>query len=115
MFEPVVTLELHGPTGRVEEVEAIVDTGFSGHLVLPPYLVEEMELPFAFESRAYLANGDEVKIDVHKVTALWDGQERYLNADVTGPIPLVGTFMLSGYSLHADFEVGGRVVIQANT
>ena len=45
-YEPVVTISLTAPRGESREVEAVVDTGFNGFLVLPPELVEELDLPF---------------------------------------------------------------------
>ena len=112
-LEAVVTLSLQGAERRTQEVEAVVDTGYTGFLTLPPALVNELELPFAYVGRAFLANDDEVELDVHEVTVLWDGQLRRIRAAATGSTPLVGMLLLDGHDLSVQVRNGGRVVIQA--
>ena len=73
-YEAVVTLPLKDPEGRTRDIEAVVDTGYSGFLTLPPGLIDDLGLPFAYMGQAFLANDAEVDFDVHYVTVLWDGQ-----------------------------------------
>ena len=110
--EAVVTLPVRGPAGQAREIEAVIDTGYSGFLTLPPSLVEELGLPFRFRGRAFLANGSEETFGVYGVTALWDGQPRYVEADAVGPTPLAGMALLDGHNLNIDVEDGGCVLIQ---
>ena len=112
-YEAVVALSLQGPEGQAQDIEAVIDTGYSGFLTLPTALVTELGLPFAYIGRALLANDDEVTFDVHDVTVLWDGQERRIRADATGSTPLVGMLLLDEHSLNIEVERGGRVTIQA--
>ena len=112
-YEAVVALSLRGPTGQVQDIEAVIDTGYSGFLTLPTTLVTELGLPFAYVGRAFLANDDEVSFDVHDVTVLWDGQPRHVKADATGSTPLVGMLLLDRHDLNIEVESGGRVVIEA--
>ena len=60
-----------GPEGQTQDIEAVIDTGYSGFLTLPAALVTELGLPFAYIGRALLANDDEVTFEVHDVTVLW--------------------------------------------
>ena len=112
-YEAVVSLSLRGTAGQAREVEAVIDTGFNRFLLLPPALVTELGLPFAYIGQAFLANNTEVSFDVHYVTVLWDGQPRDIEADATGSTPLVGMLLLDRHSLYVEVENGGRVVIQA--
>ena len=112
-YEAVVALSLQGPAGQVQDIEAVIDTGYSGFLTLPTALVTELGLPFAYVGRAFLANDDEVSFDVHDVTVLWEGQPRPIKADATGSTPLVGMLLLDRHDLNIEVESGGRVVIQA--
>jgi len=111
--EAVVPLVLRGPEGQTREVNAVIDTGYSGFLTLPPALVDELELPFAYVGRAFLANDDQVEFHVHDVTLLWDGEPRDIEADATGSTPLVGMLLLNGHDLKIQVGDGGRVIIQA--
>ena len=112
-LEAVVTLSLRGPTGQARDIEAVIDTGYSGFLTLPTGLVTELGLPFAYIGRAFLANDDEVSFDVHDITVLWDGQPKQIKADASGSTPLVGMLLLEKHDLNIEVESGGRVVIQA--
>ena len=112
-YEAIVALSLQGPAGQALDIEAVVDTGYSGFLTLPTALVTELGLPFAYIGRAFLANDDEVSFDVHDATVLWDGQPRLIKADATGSTPLVGMLLLDMHSLNIEVESGGRVLIQA--
>lgn len=42
--------------GKAWEVNAVIDTGYSGSLTLPPALVSELGLSYAFSGRATLAD-----------------------------------------------------------
>ena len=112
-YEPVVVLAVHGPSGQATEIEAIVDTGFTGFLTVTPALAAELELSLHGASRATLAGGSEVTFDLYDVAVLWDGQPRYVLADAAGTTPLVSMRMLDRHNLNIDVEDAGRVVIQA--
>ena len=112
-IEAVVPLSLRGPSGQTRDIEAVVDTGYSGFLTLPPALVAELGLPFAHMGTAFLANDDEVSFDVHDVSVLWDDLPRQIKADATGSIPLLGMQLLDGHDLTIEVGSGGRVLIQA--
>ncbi len=112
-YEAVVAISLQGPEGQTQDIEAVIDTGYSGFLTLPTALVIELELPFAYIGRALLANDDEVTFDVHDVTVLWDGQPRQIKADATGSTPLVGMLLLDKHRVNIEVERGGSVVIEA--
>ncbi len=114
-YEAVVTLHLLDPEGRTRDIEAVIDTGYSGFLTLPLGLVDELGLPFAYMGQAFLANDAVVDFDVHEVTLLWDSQPRQFKADATGSNPLVGMAMLERHDLNVEVVNGGNVVIQART
>ena len=86
-YEAVVPLSLEGPEGQAQEVEAVIDTGYSGFLTLPLALVAELGLAFVGSGHAVLANDAEVEFDVYDVTVLWDGQPIFVEADATGSTP----------------------------
>ena len=112
-YEPVVVLAVQGPSAQASEIEAIIDTGFTGFLTVTPALATELGLALEGTSRAILADGSEVTFDVYDVAVLWDDQPRYVLADAADTTPLVGMRMLDRHNLNIDVEDGGRVVIQA--
>ncbi len=112
-LEAVITIPLLGPTGRTREVDAVVDTGFNGYLILPPVLVEDLGLPVVGYGEAVLADGSEATFEVYGVTMLWDGHSRYVETGAVGVDPLVGMAALDNHDLRIEVRDGGRVVIEA--
>ena len=112
-FEPVVTLAVQGPSGQTSEIEAVIDTGFTGFLTVTPALAAELELDLRGTGRATLADGSEVTFPQYAVAVFWDGQAKYIEADAADTTPLVGMRLLDSHNLNIDVEDGGRVVIQA--
>lgn len=112
-LEAVVTLPLLGSAGQTREVDAVVDTGFNGYLILPPLLVADLGLPVVGDGEAVLADGSEAVFDVYGVTMLWDGQPRFVETGAVGVDPLVGMAMLEDHDLSIQVRDGGRVYIQA--
>jgi len=113
-YEPIVTLDVQGPTGQASEIEAVIDTGFTGFLTVTPALVSELGLRYLTRGWASLADGSEVPFDVYDVTVLWDGRPVRVEADAADTTPLVGMRLLDSHNLNIDVEDGGRVIIQAN-
>jgi clan AA aspartic protease len=112
--EAIIRLQVQGPSGHAQDVDALIDTGFNGFLTLPPALVIALGLTRRRRGRAQLANGREALFDIYGVTVLWDGQSRYIEADAVDTIPLVGMALLDRYDLHIQVTAGGQVVIQAS-
>jgi len=113
-YEAVCALPLRGPDGQVREIEAVIDTGYSGFLTLPPQVVAELGLPFVTSAQAILADGNEATFEVHSVTVLWDGQPLAVDAYASDTTPLIGMRLLDQYDLHIQVRDGGRVVIEAS-
>ena len=111
-YEPVVTLSIQGQSGQSREIEAVIDTGFTGFLTLPPMLISEMELPFLAGNRATLADGSEVTFPSYGVVVIWDGQPIYIEADAADTTPLVGMRLLDRHNLSIDVKNGGHVIIR---
>jgi clan AA aspartic protease len=73
---------ISGPQGREQEIEAIVDTGFTGALLLPPTVVNRLDLPFRRRGRALLADGSEVLFDVYEATVACVGSRWLLRIPI---------------------------------
>ena len=112
-YEAVISLIVQGPSGQSREVEVVIDTGFTGFLLLPSMFATELGLPFLTYESALLADGSLVRFSVHDARALWDGQARRVYAHVSDTAPLIGMRMLDNHDLSIQVRDGGRVVIQA--
>ena len=112
-YRAVISLTVYGISGLSQRIEATIDTGFSGFLLLPFELVRELGLPFVDRDRVMLADGSEQVLDVYGAVVVWDGQMVARRAHVSDGPPLIGMRMLVGYNVNMDVEVGGRVTIRA--
>ena len=114
-YEAVVPLTVQGPAGQTQDIEAVIDTGFTGFLTMPSAVVMGLGLPFLNTSQVTLADGSEATLNVYRATVLWDGEPRYIRAYAADATPLVGMRMLDSHNLNIDVEDGGRVVVQAKS
>ena len=72
-MKPSSPLIVQGPSGQTRDLQAVIDTGFSDLLTLPPALVTELGLPYRNRDSAILADGRKATFDVYRVTVLWEG------------------------------------------
>ncbi|ETW92032.1 MAG: hypothetical protein ETSY1_45555, partial [Candidatus Entotheonella factor] len=107
--EAIIRLVATGPSGQQQETEAIIDTGFTGFLTLPPALIQTLDLPWLCRQPGVLADGSIELFDVYTVTIIWDGQPRTIEVEAADTDPLVGMSLLDRHSLHIDVLPGGRL------
>jgi clan AA aspartic protease len=110
--EAILPLTVVGRSGVRAEVEATVDTGFTGSLCLPLDIVRSLSAPFVGRGVAVLADGSMVETSYHRVRVLWHGRERAIQALVTKGGPLVGMTLLRGSVLTIAVSPGGEVTIE---
>jgi clan AA aspartic protease len=111
--EATIHLVVSGPSGQQREIEAIIDTGFTGFLTLPPALVQALGLAWLCRQPGILADGSVDVFDVYSATVIWDGQPRTVEVEAADTEPLVGMSLLDRHSLRIDVLTGGVVTITA--
>lgn len=97
---------------RTLRIEAVLDTGFTGHLTLPRVVVERLALPLVGSAESVLADGSVVLEDVCLATVLWHGRERPVRVLVFDATPLIGMALLRGSELRVRAEPGGEVIVE---
>ena len=107
--EALVPVTIHGT--RPTEIEAVVDTGFTGHICLAARLRRRMTLRRAGEGEMELADGRRVK----QATYLGEvsfGRRRAVFVTLTRSTnSLIGTSLLAGKTMRVKFVRGGTVVV----
>jgi clan AA aspartic protease len=111
--EAVVSLAVQGAQGQIRQVEAVVDTGFTGLLTLPPEVIAELELPRRAQGRAVLGDGREITYDMFDASVIWDGRAYRIDVDEADTVPLVGMGLLENQELCIQVVLGGSVSIRA--
>jgi clan AA aspartic protease len=107
-----IRLKVRGPRRQEREIEAMIDTGFTASLSLPPSLVSSLGLRWKGFGRGLLADGSACLFDVYLAKAMWDGKERCVLVDEADTDPLVGMALLSGYELNMQVRSRGKVTIK---
>ena len=111
--EAIIRLVVTGPSGQQQDTEAIIDTGFTGFLTLPPARVTSLGLPWLSRQPGILADGSVDIFDVYVATVMWDGQPRTVEVEAADTEPLVGMSLLDRHSLRIDVLRGGVVTVSA--
>lgn len=101
--------QLDGESGLVD---AVIDTGFTGQLALPPEAVGRLGLPGRGRRRAILADGRTVEVNVFLARIVWHGRERAVQVLATEGGPLVGMALLRGSRLTVDAAPDGPVLVE---
>jgi clan AA aspartic protease len=112
--EAVVRLMVLGPEnpGTSAGVEVVLDTGFTGHLTLPPEVVAELGLPLLGSRNSVLADGGRVALDVYRAQVLWDGRRRSVEVLATGGGALARMSLIWGHRVNLSATEDGEVVIE---
>lgn len=94
------------------EIEATVDTGFSGSMSLPWKLVSELGLPPQGRMLGTLADGTRNYYPLYRAIILWHGQPQLIYVSAVDSDPLLGMNMLHGSEIAMQVIVGGEVYIR---
>jgi clan AA aspartic protease len=107
-----IRLKVKATRGREQEVEAVIDTGYTASLTLPPALIAALALRWQSLGRGTLADGSECLFDVYEAEAVWDGKVGRILVDEADTDPLIGMGLLRGYELKMQVRSGGKVTIK---
>ena len=94
-------------------IDAVIDTGFSGFLTLPPNVIAALDLTWKGRDVATLGDGTSCIFDVYIATVIWDGQYRIIDINESETVSLIGMRLLRGYDLRIQTIEGGTVAIEA--
>lgn len=93
-------------------VDAVIDTGFTSFLSLPPSIITDLGLPWHYRDVGTLGDGSEVVFEIYKASVIWDGQNQVVDVAASDADPLVGMSLLYGFRLQVDAIEGGTVTIE---
>lgn len=101
--EPFVPLMVHGP--RTRRIEAVLDTGFTGHLCLARRHRREMHLTAVGAVETELADGSRTMQRVYLGQVTFAGDRRQVFVMLTkSKDSLLGTALLLNRRVHLDFR-----------
>ena len=99
-----VSIIVHGQQGQSATVPALVDTGFTGDLQLPLTIAIPLGLRLDAVGTFEYADGRTARKMLFSATITWGTTTRPVTVSVVDSnTALLGTGLLHGYTLNADF------------
>lgn len=110
--EAVIELEVIGLVRRAK-IEAVLDTGFTGYLMLPSDLINHLRLQLIGNRNVILGDGTTVTLDLYRAKVLWHDIERIVYVLRADAELLVGMSLLHRSRVRLDVVTNGNVTIEA--
>ena len=90
----------------VQEITALVDTGFSGELKVSPKLIEELGLEITHAQPVLLANGTSTTMQASLAFVAMEGDTKEVNVLISEGQAVIGGGLLKsfGYKLIVDYK-----------
>jgi len=110
--QAVVRLRVQASDGHAETVEAVVDTGFTEFIALPPDRIARLGLPLAGLQQMLLGDGSVAVLAVYEVVVQWRGGAVAVQALEVEGGALVGMGLLQGSRPTMDVVTDGPVRIE---
>jgi clan AA aspartic protease len=111
--EAIIRVVVGQANGPKQMIEAIIDTGFTGFLSLPSFIIASLGLPWHFRDMGTLGDGSEVIFDMYKATIIWDGKNQVIDVAASEADPLVGMSLLYGFKLQMEVIERGIITIES--
>jgi clan AA aspartic protease len=109
--QPIIRINVRDANGREHQCEAVVDTGYTGWLTLPPDIVVLLGLSWRERGGATLADGSQALFDVYNAIVVWDGQPITIPVDEVDADPLLGISMMYGFELNMPILDGATFTL----
>ena len=109
----LVTVEIgSNEAAAISTVQVWIDTGFTGDLVLPQKVVNDLGLPQSGTVGAILADGSQVALKTYTCVIKWFGGLHNLEVVANeGDYPLLGVGLLLDCDLRIDYR-SATIVLQ---
>ena len=101
----ILPIEIIGGQGKANlAIDVWVDTGFTGDLVVPQSLIDQLEFPISGSVDGILADGSETVLKTYHCQIKWFGRDRDLEVIANnGEFPLLGVGLLLAKELRVDY------------
>ena len=96
-------------------VRSAIDTGYTGDLMLPRAIVDELELSLQAIQDAILGDVSLTTFEMYAGSVIWDGQVRRIEINASETECLVGMGLLEEYKLEIGGMPGGKRVFEKSS
>jgi clan AA aspartic protease len=99
------------PTAESVELSCWIDTAFTGELVVPRAIIDQLELPHSSAVMAGLADGTQVVLDTFSCAIEWFDEVRLVEVvESDGEFPLIGVGLLKATKLEIDYRLRTLII-----
>jgi clan AA aspartic protease len=95
-----------------QEIDAIIDTGYSGFLTLPSNVIKTLNLSWYMQQELVLGDGSICMFDVYEASIVWNGRTKQIEINESETHPLVGMGLLDGHEVNIQAVPDGIVTIK---
>ena len=110
--QAIVSVVVRGEFGQTVAIDAMADTGFTGHLTLPPTAIESLKLPLRGIAQGTLADGSLRLFRVYRGEVELCGRAIVSRIYASDGIPLAGMSLFRGCELRVQVVPDGEVTIE---
>ncbi|MGL4621187.1 MAG: clan AA aspartic protease [Chroococcidiopsis sp.] len=111
--EAIIQIAVLSDSKQIKAVKTVIDTGYTGDLMLPKAIINELGLTLRGIQDAILGDGSLKMFEMYAGSVIWDGQVRRVEVNASETEFLVGMGLLEEYKLEIDGRPGGIVRITA--
>lgn len=111
-LDAIVPLVVSNAVGETRNIEAVIDTGFTDYLTLPPDIIAELDLPFTHDARVVQSDGQHIIAQSYLGYAEWHGERCLIPIQAAAGGSLLGMTLLLGSVLTMHIGFGGEVTIE---
>jgi len=111
--EAIIQIAVLGDYKNIKSVKAVIDTGYTGDLMLSRAIINELGLTLRGLQDAILGDGSLTMFEMYAGSVIWDGQIRRAEINASETELLIGMGLLEEYKLEIEGRVGGIVKISA--
>lgn len=111
--EAIIEIAVLSDNKQIKSVRAVVDTGYTGDLMLSRAIVNELGLTIRGIQDAILGDGSFTMFEMYAGSVIWDGQVRRVEVNASETESLIGMGLLEEYKLEIEGRLGGVVKITA--
>ena len=111
-LEPRLAVSVMDAGGELQQFEVVLDTGFTGSLMLPEADINRLGLISEGQHRGILASGNAEEFEYYETWMLWHARLHEIEVFQSIDQPLLGMELLEGSRVAVDAWDGGEVIIE---
>ena len=111
-LEPRISVSVMDADGELQQFQVVLDTGFTGWLMLPEADINKLGLVRKGRHRGILASGNDEEFEYYETQVSWHDRLHEIEVFQSIDQALLGMEMLEGSRVSVEAWDGGNVIIE---